>query len=203
MRGYLQSVTLKEAITFSESWWGKMRGSISGSEAVSNLGVEIVDLSVLAIKPTPDTSRALEADVRERLLKEADEAIYSRRNAAVEQERAIKENELNTEIAVESKKRLIKEEEMAGRISIEKQNKDLIALAVENTKQEADARAYGAAAIMKVFADMNPEVLQALATAGMDSEQLIALAFRGMADRAQKIGQLNITPDLLSQLLKK
>ena len=37
------------------------------------------------------------------MLKAADEAIYSRRNAAVEQERAIKENELKTEIAVETR----------------------------------------------------------------------------------------------------
>ena len=36
---------------------------------------------------------------------EADEAIYARRNAAVEQERRIKESELNTEIAVEEKQR--------------------------------------------------------------------------------------------------
>jgi len=49
---------------------------------------------------------------REELLRRADEAIYSRRNAAVEQERAIKENELNTEIAVENKKRQIKEAQM-------------------------------------------------------------------------------------------
>jgi len=40
--------------------------------------------------------QALEAEAREALLRRADEAIYARRNSAVEQERAIKENELST-----------------------------------------------------------------------------------------------------------
>ena len=46
------------------------------------------------------------------MFREADEAIYARRNSAVEQERAIKENELNTEIAIETKKRQIRETQM-------------------------------------------------------------------------------------------
>ena len=74
--------------------------------------LEIVGFSVLAVKPTPETARALEAEAREQLLKEADEAIYRRRNSAVEQERAIKENELNTENAIELKKRQIRETKM-------------------------------------------------------------------------------------------
>ena len=62
---------------------------------------------MLAVKPKPETAKALEAEAREALLRRADEAIYTRRNAAVEQERMIKENELATEIAVENKKHQI------------------------------------------------------------------------------------------------
>jgi hypothetical protein len=36
---------------------------------------------------------------------EADQAVYERRNFAVEQERKIKETELNTEIAIEEKQK--------------------------------------------------------------------------------------------------
>ena len=64
------------------------------------LGVEILALSILSIKATPEMAKALQADAREKLLQKADEAIYARRNTAVELERQIKENELNTEIAV-------------------------------------------------------------------------------------------------------
>src|SRR5439155_18161206 len=105
-------------------------------------------------KPKPETARALEAQAREELLRNADEAIYSRRNSAVEQERAIKENELNTEIAVENKKRQIKEaqmdadravrerrrqieqEEMSGKIGLEERRRELVDLATTNARQE-------------------------------------------------------------------
>ena len=37
----------------------------------------------------------------------------------------------------------------------------------------------------------------------MKPEQLIASAFHEMAEQADKIGQLNISPDLLQELLSK
>ncbi len=60
----------------------------------TSLGVEVLALSVLSVRPTPEMGRALEAEAREALQREADEAIYERRNSAVEQERRIKESEL-------------------------------------------------------------------------------------------------------------
>ena len=36
----------------------------------------------------------------------------------------------------------------------------------------------------------------------MKPDKLIALAFQNLADKADKIGQLNITPDLLQDLMK-
>ena len=56
--------------------------------------------------------------------------------------------------------------------------------------------------MMKVLEDVNPTVLQALSNMGMSSDKLIAMAFQELADNASKIGQLNITPDLLQGLLK-
>jgi hypothetical protein len=37
----------------------------------------------------------------------------------------------------------------------------------------------------------------------MQPGQLIAQAFSGIAEKAEKIGQLNVSPDLLSQLIEK
>jgi hypothetical protein len=37
----------------------------------------------------------------------------------------------------------------------------------------------------------------------MKPEQLIAVAFQELAGRADKIGQLNISPDLLRELMQK
>jgi len=65
-------------------------------------------------------AKALEAQYRETLLRQADEAIYARRAAAVEEERKIKENEQNTEI------------------TLEQQRQQLITLQGDNARQEAE-----------------------------------------------------------------
>jgi regulator of protease activity HflC (stomatin/prohibitin superfamily) len=221
MQGELAHLSLREALRAADSLVQKVQEGLSTSKGITSLGLEILGLSILSIKPNPATARALEADIREQLLKEADQAIYARRNAAVEQERAIKENELQTEIAVENKKRQvreaqmeaersvkekqreIREEEMTGKISLEKRNKELVLLATENVKCEADAKAYGLTVTMQALAGVDAKVLQALASMDMNPSQLIALAFRDIADGAEKIGQLNVSPELLTELLQK
>jgi len=218
-RAELQKLPLREAIRASDDLVKAVKAGLVTSDEITLLGLEVLGLSILAIKPTPETARALEAETRERLLREADEAIYARRNSAVEQERAIKENELNTEIAVENKKRQIRETQMEAEravqekkhvvqkealeanIAIEDRRKSLVALAAENAKAEADTRAYGVSTTMKALGTAEPGILQALASTSMKPEQLIAFAFQELAGKADKIGQLNISPDLLRELL--
>jgi hypothetical protein len=218
-RSELQKLPLREAIRGSDALVKVVKVGLLDSEEITSLGLEVLGLSILAIKPTPETARALEAESREKLFRQADEAIYSRRNSAVEQERAIKENELNTEIAVENKKRQIRETQMEAEravqekkhiqqkealeanIGLEDRRKSLVALAAENAKAEADARAYGISTTMQALGSADTKVLRALATSGMKPEQLIAFAFQELAANADKIGQLNISPDLLRELL--
>ncbi len=220
MRAEFQALSLQASLGSGEALIGRVTETLSRNPAIKALGVELLGLSVLAIKPKPDTARALEAEAREALLGRADEATYARRNAAVEQERAIKENELATEVAVENKKREVREaqmeaersvqerrlriqnEEIAGKIGLEKQNKDLVALASANAREEADAKAYGLQATMRALAGADPKALQALASVGMKPGQLMALAFRDLADNATKIGELNVSPELLRELMR-
>ena len=221
MRAELQALSLRQALQASDILVAKVSRSIASSEDMQSLGIEILGLSILAVKPNPETARALEAEMREQLLRESDEAIYARRNASVEQERSIKENELNTEIAVENKKReiretqmdaeravqekrrILNEEKMAEKITLEQKNEELVSLAAENTKKEADAKAYGVSATMKAVADIDPKIVQALMNVGMEPAQLIASAFQELAGNADKIGQLNVSPDMLQELLKQ
>jgi hypothetical protein len=218
-RAELQKLALKDALRAADTLVGTVRSGIAESPEMKSLGLEVIGLSILAIKPVPETSSALEAETRERLMREADEATYARRNAAVEQERAIKENELSTEIAVENKKRQIREAQMDAEkmvqerkhalrqadmlndITLEEKRKNLVTLNADNTRAEADARAYGLSATVRAFGEVDAKVLQALANAGMKPEQLIASAFTEIASRADKIGQLNISPDLLRELM--
>lgn len=220
-RASLKSLPLRDALGQSENLVTSLRQGLQEADAIASLGIEILGLSILAIKPTAETSRALEAEAREQILLEADEAIYARRNAAVEQERSIKENELNTEIAVENKKRQIKEAqmeaeksvqqkkreireaEMAANIALEEKNRELVTLSTANAREESDAKAYAIAALMKSLAEANPKTIQALTNVGMDSGQLIAQAFQGLAESSDKIGQLNVSPDLLRELLNQ
>ena len=219
-RAELQTLKLRDALRATVPLVQAIRAALAASREVAELGLEVLGLSILAIKPTPETARALEAETREQLLKEADEAIYARRNSAVEQERAIRENELNTEIAVEHKKREIRETQMdaeravqekqhalaqaamAAQVTLEDKRKEYVALAAANAKSEADARAYGVSTTMQALGSVDARVLQALASVGMKPEQLIAVAFQDLAARADKIGTLNISPELLRELLK-
>ena len=219
MRNEVQKLNLRGALQSAEMLVENVRQNLTACDLVAQLGVEVLALSVLAVKPNPETARALEAEVREQMLMEADHAVYNRRNAAVEQERAIKENELNTEVAIENKKRQIREakidadgavqekrqamreDDMRGRIVLEEENKKLVRLKSENKKQDADAQAYGMNALMEPFKTVDPKVVQALAIAGMAPSQLIAAAFQNLAENADKIGSLNISPDLLQQLI--
>lgn len=85
--------------------------ALKKDETIATLGVKILAVNILGITAKPETRKALEAAAREEILKEKDDAIYKRRNAAIEQERIIKENELNTEIKVAEKEKDIKEKE--------------------------------------------------------------------------------------------
>jgi hypothetical protein len=221
LRAGLQGLTLQDLLRASEGLVQAVREGLRRADGLPSLGLELVSLAILAIKPTPDTARALEAKVREQILKEADDALYLRRNAAIEQERAIKENELNTEIAVETKKRQIREtqmdaeravlqkrlqiqaQEMQGRIAHEKENEALTELRAANARRDADARAYGMSALVKTVSGVDPKVLQALALGSAEPGAIIAAAFQDLAQNATKIGELNISPDLLQQLTKK
>jgi hypothetical protein len=165
------------------------------------LGVEVIGLSILSIKATPEMSKALQADAREKLLQKADEAIYSRRNTAVELERRIKENELNTEIAVEEKKRTVRETQMRADIAVEQERAELVDRRVENQRKESQARADALRAMLDPIKDVDWRTLMAAQGDGLDARQLIAMAFRDLADKADSIGNLNISPDLLTTLL--
>ncbi len=217
----LKTMPLQTVLISSQALVTDVKQALQKAELITSLGIEILDLSIVSATPTPEMTRALEAKAREQILLQADEAIHIRRNAAVEKERIIKENELNTEIAVENKKRQIretqmeaekavqqkqrelKEAEMATEIALEEKNATLVELINKNACKQADTQAYRIATMMKAFAETDPKIIQALASVGMKPEQLISQAFKELAEGAEKIGELNISPDLMRELLNR
>lgn len=216
---FIKSIALKAALLASDQLAVEIASELKVYPEMTALGIDIQGISVLAIKPTPETARALEAEAREVILRQSDEAIFVRRNAAIENERTIRESELDTEVAVEQKKRTIRETQMEAEASIrrkkqalrdmemdadialEEKRKSFVAKNAENTKTIAEAEAHRVAAVMQAMEKADPRVVQALAAAGMQPGQLIAQAFVGIAERADKIGQFNMSPDLLQTLL--
>ena len=198
-RAVIQRLTLREALVASDTLVAEVIASLREAEPVKMLGVEILALSVLAVKPAPEAARALEADARENLQRRADEAIYARRNASVEQERRIKESELQTEIAVQEKQRQIRETQIDADVAVEERRSALVERRVENDRRDADARAYALRATLEPVRDVDWRTLMAVG-GGNDPKLMIALAFRELAENAGKIGELNVTPDLLKSL---
>jgi hypothetical protein len=202
VRAQVQTRTLRATLVEADAIAARVLAELASSPALAALGVELLGFSVLGIKPVPETAKALEAEARERLLREADDAIYARRNNAVEQERTIRENELNTEVAVQAKQREIEETRLAGAIALEEQRRRLVSTEAENSRTRADAQAYAVKATLEPLAALDPKSLQVLAARSVDPRLLVAMAFQEIAANATKVGNLNISPELLQTLLQ-
>jgi hypothetical protein len=210
---------LKEALLATDRLATLVATGLAQAGEITSLGLEVLGVSVVAIRPTPETAKALAADAREAILKAADDAIYARRNAAVEAEREIRESELETEIAVEKKSRTVREtkmdaeaalrereqalrqKQMEADIALEDTRTAFVETNAANTRVLAEAEAHRVGAVMEALRSTDPRVVQALAAVGMQPGQLIAQAFGGIAERAERIGQLNVSPELLAGLL--
>ena len=212
---------IRSALRSGDGLGEAVLGALAEHPMVRELGVEILSVTLAAVSAKPETRRALEAAAREQILKEQDDAIYLRRNAAIEQERLVRENELNTEIRVAEKAREKKERELdtarfvqerelalererlENRIGLEERSKSLVAAQVENDRSRARQQTEAAGALMQVYNALRPEVLEALSLSGMDARALIARAFLEIGENAQRIGNLNVSPELLETLTGK
>ncbi|MCL6417719.1 SPFH domain-containing protein [Aestuariirhabdus sp. Z084] len=217
----VQAETLRNTLGMSQRLVELIRSRLTDAAFLQATGLGVSDVAISAISPTPETARALEAEAREAILKQADDAIYARRKSAVEQEFTIKEAELETELSVQQKEQEIAESRLANereilrgqtatererlqaKIDAENQRNSLVSLSVSNQKMEAEAEAYSISTRMKAFKELPVDNLKALALANMQPEQMMAMAFDSLAQNAGKIGELNIAPDMFNQLARK
>lgn len=220
IRAEVQRLALEAALGAADAIAATVKRRLRAAPELAELGIEVLDVMLLAIKAAPETARALEAAAREAILKRADDALYARRNSAIEAERTIKESELATDLAVLAKKREIlraeleaeREEQsrreamaaqaMDSQVALETRRRDVVAMSAENLKQEADARLHGVRALLTEIGKLDPRVLQALALSGGDAKLAMAQAFQTLAENAGRIGEINFTPELLTSLLE-
>lgn len=192
----LQSLLLK-----NDEIGADLLESLRFSEIVAMHGIEILSLAVLAIKAAPEMAKAMQADAREQLLLRADQAVFARRNTAIELERSLKENELNTERAVEEKRLEVRRAKMQADVSIELQRAELVDQQVANNRKTAEAQNEALRATLDALKTVDWKTLTAASGNG-DAKGMIAMAFQQLAENAQKIGRLDISPDLLNKLLE-
>ena len=159
----------------------------------------------MSIRPQADLERALETPVRERVQQDADAATYERRAQAVERERTIAENELQSKIELATREQQLVQQEGANaqRRATEEAASALIAAKAssERAKLEAAARADSTRVVGAAHAET--EAARLAAYSGVEPSVLTALAFQELAKNLPEIGTLNLTPDVLTQALSR
>lgn len=173
-------------------------------------GVTVVSSRVVAIRPEPDLERALQTPTREAVQQEADRATYARRAVAVEQERAIAENELQSRIELARREqqlveqkgandRRVAELESAAKLVASQGATDRARLVAESERVKEEARADGVRAVGLATADS--EAARLAAYREVPAEVLHAIALEKLAANPPHIGELTITPDVVTKLI--
>jgi regulator of protease activity HflC (stomatin/prohibitin superfamily) len=199
---FTQARSLDALLTSSEQLSKHLVDSLRVSELVISHGLEVLGVSITNLKATPEMAKAMQADAREQLLLKADQAVFARRNTAIELERQIKENELQTARVVEEKQREVRQAKMQADILIEQQRSDLVEKQVANNRLLADAQIEALRSTLDALKQVDWKTLAASSGQG-DAKGLIAMAFQQIAENAEKIGRLDISPDLLKTLLNE
>lgn len=137
VKGRMNEMSLTEALAASRRLADEVLAALQAEPQLQQMGIAVTGFTVLKISAASDTSRALEAGTREQILQQADDALYARRNASIEQERHIKENELQTESTVVERKRVIQENELQTRRMVIEQENDLKRMAAGGELERA------------------------------------------------------------------
>ena len=166
-RDEVRGRSLEDALRDAQLIAATVLARILAGGGVAAMGVELRGVHFLSVQPTPEVARALEAEYREALLRRADEAVSTRRAAAVEEERKIKENELSTEIA------------------LEEQRQRFIDLEGANLQREADYR--GKAMEREAESRSRALELEAAVYQEMDTGHILALAANQLSTNAEAV----------------
>jgi regulator of protease activity HflC (stomatin/prohibitin superfamily) len=168
-------------------------------------GLAVIGVRVVAIRPEPEVEKALRTPTREQVQQEADRATYERRAVAVERERAISENELQSQIELARR-----EEQLVGqrgtnarRAAEEDAAAGQIATQAEAMRAErlAESRAHGVRAVGE--AEAAAEAAKLAAYRDLPEAVLFGLALRELAGNLPQINSLVLTPDLLAPVLAR
>ena len=177
----------------------RLEQGLVGEASLTEAGIEVVAVRVSQVAPSAEIEKALQAPVREAIQQQADEATFQRRALAVEKERAIQENELQTQIELTKRQEAL--------IRQKGQNERLKAV------EQAEAAAIGARAEAErrhLESETEAQTIRLVEHARVESERekmavyrdfspavLLGLAAQEFAGKLQSIEHLSVTPELL------
>lgn len=180
-----------------------IESALADDPRLHELGIAVLGVRVVALRPEPDVEKALQTPTRETVQQEADRATYERRALAVERERAIAENELQSQIELavreeqlvaqrgQNQRRQAEESAAAERIAADakaERQRVLAAGQADATRVVGDAEAAVEGAKLAAYRDIDPRIV-------------LGLAARELAGDLPNIGTLNLTPDLVTAAL--
>jgi regulator of protease activity HflC (stomatin/prohibitin superfamily) len=172
---------------------------------LADIGVAVVSARVVAVRPEPELERSLQTPTREAVQQDADKATYSRRAQAVEQERAIAENELQNKIELARREQQLVEQKGANaRRQAELSAAAGLAAAQGEAERERTLASAQADKVRVVgAAEAEAEAARLAAYRDLPASVLQGLALRELAGQLPEIGQITITPDLLTGTLSR
>ncbi|MBB5868525.1 regulator of protease activity HflC (stomatin/prohibitin superfamily) [Allocatelliglobosispora scoriae] len=212
----LARLPLAEALTEVAAVREAVSSALSGEPRLTDLGVQVVSARVVAIRPEPELERALQTPTREAVQAEADRATFARRAQAVEQERGIAENELQNKIELARREQQLVEQnganarraaeldanaQLAATQGKAERGRLLTAAEAEKDQLLAEAKAAGVRALG--VAQGEAEAAKLAAYREIPPAVLHALALRELAGQLPQIGQLTVTPDVVTGLLAR
>jgi len=183
----------------------RISDGLAGDQRLADTGIEVVDVRVVAVRAEPEMERALQTPARERVQEDADKATYGRRALAVERERAISENELQSQIELARRTELLVEQE--GQNERKRATEQAVTRRIEDEGRAerrrllADAEA-DATRVVGV-AEADAEAARLAAYSELDAATLLGLALKELAGSLPQIGTLTLTPDLLTPILAR
>ncbi|MBF0344788.1 MAG: membrane protease subunit, stomatin/prohibitin [Nitrospirae bacterium] len=218
---FVQGVTLKGALQSARMIEEVILEGLISSKMLTMLGVIPLNVSVFSIKPSPEVENVMQTQTNEAIQQDALQAIYDRKYFQVEQERRIKESEINSELLLAEKKKQVKEKKMDDDyialhhsrrmkemqleidISMEEQKRRLIEITTDNNKRMANSNSYLIDAILLPLRQSQRYSLYADKDDSFDPAANAVEILRELAENAARLGTLYITPDLLQSLLSK
>ncbi len=213
----LARLPLAEALTAGIA---PVREAVSGALAdagrLADIGVRVVSARIVTIRPEPEMERALQTPTREAVQVDADRATYARRAQAVEQERAIAENELQNKIELARREQQLVEQRGANARRRAELDAAAALVAARAEAEREQIAATAAAGREQLLAEAKAAGVRAVGLAEGDAERarlsayqdvspavLHALALREAAGRLPEIGQLTVTPDVVTGLVQR